>query len=240
MELVSIPPNCDMNPMSEIVDDKIYDKLIPLQTGMTVVDIGASIGIFSLYASEKVGASGKVIAFEPEPSSYDALVANTRNSNVIPVQKALWNASGKTTMYLSKVHTGSSLFPDVSWFPANQTVSVDTCRLDEILPEMGVTHVDFIKIDTEGAGNKILEGATGMMPYIDNFAIAAYHAPLESPQKMVDLLRANGFRTKVLRRYGMTPYVYATRDPNLNLFYIESWQIGAIFGLALLGYVTLK
>lgn len=230
-----------MNPVEEIVQSKIYDKIIPLRAGMTVVDIGSCIGFFALYAEDYVGASGKIIAFEPEPESYASLVKNAaKYSNIVPVQKAVSDKSGKMTLHLSKVHTGSTLYVENQWFPANESVEVDVCRLDEELPAMGINHVDFVKIDTEGAGQKILDGASGIMSKIDNFAIAAYHAPYESPDEMVKLLKSYGFRTKILRRYGITPYVYATRDPKLSLDYIESWRVGALFGLGLLAYAALR
>lgn len=225
-----------MAPADEIEKDRIYDKIIPIRAGMTVVDVGASIGFFSVYASQKVGASGKVIAFEPEPTSFNALVENTSQlSNVVPVQKAVWNQAGKLTLYPTSVLTGSSLFKAESifaqsmWFPTDKAVSVETVRLDTILPEMGITHVDFLKMDAEGAGNKILEGTQGIIHEIDNFAIAAYHTQ-ENPKEMVKFLEANGFRTKTLLRYGVTPYVYATRDSTINLAYIELWQVLAVAG----------
>lgn len=236
MNFVAVPPNCDMAPADEIEKDRIYDKLLPLKAGMTVVDVGASIGFFSMYASEKVGASGKIIAFEPEPTSFNALVMNTSQlKNVVPVQKAVWNQKGKLTLYPTSILTGSSLFKAESvfaqsvWFPTDKSCSVETVRLDTILPEMHITHVDFVKIDAEGAGNKILEGTQGIIHEIDNFAIAAYHTQ-ENPQEMIKFLKANGFRTKMLLRYGVTPYVYATRDPAVNLAYVELWQVLAIVG----------
>lgn len=236
MNLLAVPPNCDMTPRDEIEKDRIYDKLIPLRAGMTVVDVGASIGFFSMYASQKIGATGKIVAFEPEPTSFNALVVNTSQlGNVVPVQKAVWNQSGNLTLYPTSILTGSSLFKAESifaqslWFPTDKAVSVETVRLDTILPEMGITHVDFVKIDAEGAGNKILEGTQGIIREIDNFAIAAYHTQ-ENPREMVNFLKANGFRTKTLLRYGITPYVYATRDPTINLAYIELWQVLAIAG----------
>lgn len=227
-----------MNPVEEIVDSKIYDKIIPLKSGMTVVDIGSCIGFFALYAREQIGDSGKVIAFEPEPVSYASLVKNAEKyPNVIPVQKAVSDKNGKTTLNLSKVHTGSTLYT-TQWFPSNESVEVETVRLDQVLPSMGINHVDFIKIDAEGSGQKILEGATGIMNQIDNFAIAAYHAPYENPYEMVKLLESYGFRTKILRRYGITPYVYATKDPSVSLQYVELWQVGALLGIGVLALLS--
>lgn len=238
MNLACVPPNCDMAPVDEIVKDRIYDKIIPLEEGMTVLDLGANIGIFSLYAVDKIGQSGRIIAIEPEAVSFDALKKNTAPySNIIPLQLAAWNKNGTMTLHQSTSYTGSTLIPSHSITASplsGKTTEVETVRLDELLPRMGITHVDFVKIDTEGAGNKILEGLEGMMPNIENFAIAAYHDQEDSVE-MENYLKAQGFRTKTLHRWMINPYIYATRNPNINLAYVETWQVllgaGVVAGL---------
>ena len=52
------------------------DQLSTCRPGDTVLDVGANIGIFSLWASERVGPSGRVVAVEPLPPIFDALVHN--------------------------------------------------------------------------------------------------------------------------------------------------------------------
>jgi len=221
LTLASVPQNCDLRPAPEIWRDHVYDKLIPLETGMTVVDIGASIGFFSFYASQKVGTIGKIIAFEPEPMSYKALVENIEANqaiNIVPVQMGLWNECTCKVICPTPVLTGSSIMN------CADGINVKVGRLDRVLPKLGITHVDFVKIDAEGAAMHILEGASEMLPNIDNFAIAAYHSQEDAGQ-IETFLRENGFRTKTLRRYGFYPFVYATRNPNINLQYIETWQV---------------
>lgn len=227
--LENIPPHYFANDIvEEIWDSHLYDKLIPIKSGMTVVDVGASIGVFSIYASQKVGANGRIISFEPESTSWGALLDNIALNgvtNVQPVKMGMWNSGG--TQNIKK--DNGNLAASTMFSSEGESVQVD--RLDKILPQMGITHVDFVKIDAEGAGQKILEGASGMMSQIDNFAIAAYHAPHENPRKMTEFLEAYGFRTKTLTRFGWSPYVYATRDTSINLAYVELWQVLFISGL---------
>jgi len=230
LSLPSVPENCDLRPAMEIWRDHVYDKLIPLETGMTIVDIGASIGFFSFYASQKVGSTGRVIAFEPEPTSYRALVENIEANqaiNVMPVQMGLWNECSCKNICPTPILTGSS-FMDCA-----DGINVKVERLDRVLPKLGITHVDFVKIDAEGAAMHILEGATDILPNIENFAIAAYHTQ-ENANQIETFLRENGFRTKSLRRYGLYPFVYATRNLNINLQYIETWQILLVGSVGLL------
>lgn len=245
MQFACIPPNCDMAPVDEIVKDRIYDKILPLEQGMTVLDIGANIGVFSLYAVDRIGSSGRIIAFEPESISYNALKQNVAPyPNITPLQVAAWNKDGKMTLHQSVSYTGSTLIPSHSITSSplsGKTTEVETARLDELLPSMGITHVDFVKIDAEGAGNKILEGLEGLMPNIENFAIAAYHDQ-EDSVAMSKFLEAHGFRTKTLHRYAISAYVYATRNPSQSLAYVEAWQVllGAGIVAGLIGIAVKK
>lgn len=234
MQLVCVPPNCDLKPIDEIVKDRIYDKIISLERGMTVLDIGANIGVFSLYAAEKVGRSGRIIAIEPEAISFNALRENVATyPNIMPLQLAAWDSKGKMMLHQSVSYTGSTLIPSHSITSSplsGKMMEVETVRLDTLLPSMGITHVDFVKIDAEGAGNRILEGLSGMMQSIENFAIAAYHDQ-EDSIAMEKFLKAHGFRTKTLHRYAISPYIYATRNPSTDLAYVEAWQLLLFGGL---------
>lgn len=233
----NVPPSITWLTFYEILDSHQYDKLIPLRSGMTVVDAGASMGIFTIYAAQKVGSTGRVIAFEPEATSYQALVENIKANNltnVTAVNMGLWGECGCKQICKSQFIEGSSMFECAN----GQNVKV--ARLDKILPKLGVDHVDFMKIDTEGAANEILKGATNFLDRIDNFAIAAYHKQ-ENPWEMTKLLQSYGFHTATQHRFAIFPYVYATRDRALTLQEIESWKLWVGVGVAgLLGYILWK
>ena len=73
---------------------------------MTVVDIGANYGSYTLIASKLVGNDGRVYAFEPEPGNYDILVKNIEMNgytNVTPIRKAVSNKQGKVRLYVDKI-----------------------------------------------------------------------------------------------------------------------------------------
>src|SRR6266852_7397832 len=57
-----------------------------IRPGMIVVDIGANQGLYTLLFAKLVGTAGSVIAFEPEPNMFEALVHNCRNNSVSNVQ----------------------------------------------------------------------------------------------------------------------------------------------------------
>lgn len=112
LPLVSIPKNYALGQIIfETTVSHVYDKYIPLKEGMVVFDVGTSIGVFSVYASKKIGLSGKVFAFEPEPESYDALSLNSKvMGNITPVNVGLY--SEQCTMKLNCKGICSSIYGD--------------------------------------------------------------------------------------------------------------------------------
>jgi FkbM family methyltransferase len=130
--------------------------------GGIAFDVGANLGIYSLLLRNSVGASGKVIAFEPDPQNLPWLRRNLELNaldNVEVEGAALGASAGETTLYQDTATTRtSSLLPD-AWQPdrdarGTATIRVDT--LDAWLPK--VTRADFVKIDTEGFESDVLRG----------------------------------------------------------------------------------
>lgn len=133
-----------------------------LRGGMTVLDVGAHVGQYTLLASGLVGPAGRVIAFEPHPVLGPVLRRNVaragcQNVTVLPV--ALGRAPGLGTLVLNPPDNfgGSSLQPDeASAHYARATVEVTT--LDGALDRLGGPPVDLVKIDVEGAELDVLDG----------------------------------------------------------------------------------
>jgi FkbM family methyltransferase len=137
---------------------------------MTVLDIGAHHGLYTVLASKRVGPSGKVIAFEPSPRERKQLVRNVRInfcSNVHIEPHALGKEPARNNLYV--VEGGedgcNSLRP-----PAVQSeiraVPVEVVTLDAIASKLGLTKVDFVKLDVEGAELDVLKGALGLLQTI--------------------------------------------------------------------------
>jgi FkbM family methyltransferase len=138
-----------------------------LRPGMIVLDIGAHHGFYTLLASHKVGPTGQVIAFEPSPREYQRLLWHlrlNRRKNVLAEPFALGSHEGTTQLFLVRGRdTGcNSLHPPKTADPAFP-VQVPIVRLDDYLERQGITHVDFIKMDVEGAELEVLRGAISLL-----------------------------------------------------------------------------
>jgi FkbM family methyltransferase len=146
-----------------------------LKPGDTVVDCGAYIGEFTLYAGAAVGLTGKVIAFEPDAGIYKKLLANIELNglkNVITVNKGLWSKDG----VLKFVGDNIKGYSFMSAGNAADAVDVPVASLDNELARLGIAQVNFIKADIEGAELEFIKGAAKTFSGGSiKAAIASYH-----------------------------------------------------------------
>ncbi len=133
-----------------------------LEAGMTVIDIGANIGYYTIIAGKRIGVNGKVLAFEPEENNFSLLsrnIALNKLTNVTALKIALTNKLGGELLYLDDNNKGhhslSSKNPETE-----KKIKVRTNTLDGILENFGSPKVDIIKMDIEGAEVLVLEGMT--------------------------------------------------------------------------------
>lgn len=136
-----------------------------LNPGMTVLDVGANEGLYTLFSAKRVGAAGRVVAFEPSSRERNKLehnVARNRLGNVTVVPCAVGSSEGTAALQIaSGVHSGhntlGALVHDDAPAVGVEHVSVE--RLDTLIERLGIATVDVIKIDVEGAEMHVLEGA---------------------------------------------------------------------------------
>jgi FkbM family methyltransferase len=131
--------------------DFILDNL---KLGDVFVDVGANVGYYTILASKRVGANGKVFAVEPVPQTVKVLKFNIKLNglrNVNVVDKAAWNSYCKLKM---RVAFGE--FGGASFFRNGVEIDVDAIPLDDVLED--VPKIKLIKIDVEGAEYEVLQG----------------------------------------------------------------------------------
>lgn len=138
-----------------------------LRPNMIVVDVGAHHGIYTLLASKCVGAQGRVISIEPSPRECARLQRHLRinyASNVTLATCAAGEDPGEADLYVVDGFNDwcNSLRPPATAEPV-KTVRVQVQRLDDILSELDIATVDFIKVDAEGAELSVLYGALKLL-----------------------------------------------------------------------------
>lgn len=132
-----------------------------VQQGDVVLDIGAHIGVFTAKALD-LGAA-KVVAVEPDPSNVECLRRNFSKEitagRVVLVEEAAWNKRETLTFHLGESSAWNSLMGG----SGPGTLEVAARPLDEIVAELGLESVDYVKIDVEGAEAEVLEGAAEVL-----------------------------------------------------------------------------
>ncbi|MGH7794182.1 MAG: FkbM family methyltransferase [Candidatus Binatia bacterium] len=167
-----------------------------LRAGMTVVDVGAHFGYFTVRFARKVGKSGRVYAFEPDPATFEFLERNTKRfENVACVKAAVVDCNSTVTLYRSKRSSHNSLWVRNTG-ESNGSVSVKAARLDEALEDIVA---DFVKIDTEGCELEVLDSMTGLLERSPTITLLVELNPLRmsgrdrSPDDLLDKLLRLGF-----------------------------------------------
>lgn len=136
----------------------IFTKYI--NSGMTVIDIGANIGATSLLFSQYVGASGSVYAFEPHPVTFQHLLRSLNLSNldnVYATQTGLGSNKSTASLKYNPLSTGWSSINGIG-VDYQQTAEITIDRLDDFVSEQGLNRVDFIKVDVEGYEMEVFRG----------------------------------------------------------------------------------
>jgi FkbM family methyltransferase len=128
-----------------------------VRSGGTVVDGGAYLGFYTLVAARRVGGEGTVIAFEPNPDTFEILSRNVRANGferrVVPLCLGLGRTASRRRFYLGGGdESKSSLFRPERWRAVTET---ECTSLDDALGERAV---DVVKLDLEGGEVDALRG----------------------------------------------------------------------------------
>jgi FkbM family methyltransferase len=132
---------------------------LTLREGMTFVDVGANIGLYTLHGARRVGPTGAVVALEPMPTLFRLLQKtvriNERENICNCINIAVSSADGVATLEGTKYCGYNPLNQPVNE-EAKAEFQVRTARLDDVL--QGARRVDVVKIDAGGAELAVLEG----------------------------------------------------------------------------------
>lgn len=162
-----------------------------ISPGDLVLDIGANVGHYTKRFSELVGQRGRVIAFEPVPTTFYLLTANVQlfpYSNVTLLNTAVSDKLDIVAMSIPDSNTGAKDYYRSHIDETSESeLSVLTLSLDQIF---GSQRVSLIKIDAEGHEPFIM---TGMQKLIEN------HRPVliieTKSDEIIDKLTNNGYDT---------------------------------------------
>lgn len=168
-----------------------------LRPGWTCVDVGANHGYYTLVMADAVGASGKVIAIEPNPRLCELLtrsvIANGFEQWVVTSDRAVTDSDQSTARLVVPIDRSGSgtLYREPAG--TDVTIEVDTLSLDTIAQM--ATRIDLIKIDAEGSEETILRGGTALFAQnADVIVIVEINcARYQNPVGFIEFIKQLGF-----------------------------------------------
>lgn len=167
-----------------------YEKgEVELKKGDWVIDAGANIGMFSIFAAKKVGDNGKVFAFEPIPETQKLLKRNIelngiKNIEVIPFALGEGKKELNFSLFPGSLECSSAYFDN-----EGTTAKASQISLDQFVEENRIPKVDFIKSDVEGMERNLIAGAENTIKkFKPRLAICIYHRP-DDPELLEKMIK---------------------------------------------------
>lgn len=137
-----------------------------IQPGMTVIDVGANVGVYTFSAALRVGSTGRVLAIEPFSGCVQCLEATCEVNHLSQVQVFRAAASDRPgTLHLA-LHGASELnqvITDPAAAPTGATEAIPCLTLDSLIDQEHLDRVDFLKIDAEGHELQVLQGSDRLL-----------------------------------------------------------------------------
>jgi len=188
-----------------------------IQPGHHVVEIGANVGYYTILFASRVGASGSVTAFEPNPRAHELLrrsiAANGFVSVVRAVPMAVCDRAGQLTLHrLARQQGSSSIYAFgpadlATWDDTAAPIDVEATSLDTFYTaDMRVP--DLVKVDAEGAEPAVIAGMQGLIARAPGLRIVLEFLPAaltrgsHDPARFLASLIALGLRLHVIDRRG--------------------------------------
>lgn len=179
--------------INEIFSDRCYE-LAKRGNDLVVLDIGANIGMFSLFIKDY---AKKIYALEPSRRMFECLKENVKDwDNIEIFNVGLSNTTGKGVLYGDSPDTAPQNFLKQGTY---QEV-IDVTTIEQFMKDHSIDHIDVMKIDAEGAEYIILADQTfkSVAPKID-FVIGESHYEAGSfPEAVLMMLGETGFKAELL------------------------------------------
>lgn len=184
-----------------------------------ILDCGANVGLSVIYFKH-LYPGARILAFEPDPTVFKALVKNVASfelQDVTLYQKAVWDRE-TTVMFDSDGSVGGRISDERF---TNNSIEVSTVRLRDWLE----TPIDMLKIDIEGAEYEVLMDCRDRLMDID-YLFIEYHGKPYEPQRLHEVLSVldlADFRYHIKDAYPIAhPFIEEERskyyDLQLNIF----------------------
>ena len=149
--------------------------------GDVIVDIGAGTGLDVLAFSQSVGAGGRVVAVEAHPATFKILQQMCRLNkldNTEPIGCAVMDVKGRVFIEDLAFHQANTVSPVFDPLRHRHAVAADS--LDNLCRDLNIDHIDFLKMNIEGAERLAIKGMQQAIRNTEQICIACHDFIAES------------------------------------------------------------
>lgn len=187
--------------------------------GAHCLDIGANLGYFALDFARRVGKTGRVAAFEANPTLAEALEAQARLNSFDHLHvhnRAVFEASGQALTFYISTHPGKSSLDAAMAGTTTRAITIETIAIDDFMQAQSWTRLDAIKCDIEGADAPALLGAQASILRFRPFI--AFEFSASTPRDLIVRLRTlfaqAHYRLEMLHLSGVRqPFAWQVPSP---------------------------
>jgi FkbM family methyltransferase len=179
--------------------DDDQQRLIP--DAKMIFDVGANVGQ-TAKTYRRLFPSAQIWSFEPFPESYESLCRSLADQRFHPVPLALSDQIASTELNIGAASITNSLLRRET--DTGQTIQIQTDTVDHFCSEHGISSIDILKVDVEGAENRVFKGAQKMFSQqaIRSVFVEVYFDPVYEGMPLMWDLHAQlcefGFRLRGL------------------------------------------
>jgi FkbM family methyltransferase len=195
--------SADESVVAEIFDWQEYRSAEEAITGtsLPILDAGAHIGIFTLYA-KAINPSAKIFALEPEPENFAFLKRNLKVNKIKDVkifEIALAGNMGKRDLVLEDDSIKHHLLQIGEEKNENAKYAmVRSYSLEGFLLENNIKAVGLLKMDIEGGEYEIIENlSAGGFGKVQNMILEYHNYDERNYKELENILRRNGFSVQI-------------------------------------------
>lgn len=187
-------------------------KNFDIKLSDTVIDVGAHIGLFTLYASQSCKI-GNIYSYEPVKENFEILKENMNINNLKNVKifnLAVSNSNSTITLFMNNDESGHSMFSESS-----ENIIVKSTSLMKIFDDNKIKECNFLKLDCEGAEYEIIEKLPSTYFEMIEKIIIEYHMVDSHPElleKLQNKLSANNFKFETKILFSDIGFLYATKN----------------------------
>lgn len=181
--------------MAEVYKDRVYAPLLEGKKDLTIIDVGANLGLTSYYFSQ---FAKQVYSLEPSLEHFDVMTTMLKYNkitNVMPINKALYFKEGVFDFGGPDGNGTMRSLHSATWQDHKPSETVSATTLPVLFKDFNIEKVDFMKTDIEGSEVELFSSSSfrEVADKIDLIVVEVHEWSGRNPNQLLDAFKMNNF-----------------------------------------------